>query len=225
MLVLGLDTSTNVGGVGLVGPDGLIGEYVLNVRSTHSERLLPAVACVLNDAGLSLDTVDGIAVVTGPGSFTGLRIGAATAKGFAYALQKPVIGISVLEALGWQLQWFAGLVCPLIDARRQTVYAQIFRRGQAVTEAVNGPLADVIGECRNQSEPVLFAGDGALIHEGTLTDSWMVLPPQEQRVLHTASVAAFGRQLLLMGRRSDAMTLVPTYMRKSEAELKWEQKT
>ncbi len=225
MLVIGLDTSTMVGGVSLVGPDGLVGEYVLNVRSTHSERLLPAVERVLEDAGVSLDTVDGIAVVTGPGSFTGLRIGAATAKGFAYALKKPVVGVSVLEALAWQFQWFSGLVCSLIDARRQTVYAQVFRRLQPVTGAVNCSVAAVVATCCSQSEPVLFAGDGALVYEQQLNDAWMVLPSREQRVLHTASVAGLGRKLLLEGRQTDAMTLVPTYMRKSEAELKWEQKT
>ena len=95
----------------------LLGEYVLNIRTTHSERLLPAIERLLHDAGVTLRDMDAIAVVTGPGSFTGIRIGVATAKGFAYALQKRLIGVTALEAFARQFL-LSRIVVPMIDSRR-----------------------------------------------------------------------------------------------------------
>ncbi|NLJ80868.1 MAG: tRNA (adenosine(37)-N6)-threonylcarbamoyltransferase complex dimerization subunit type 1 TsaB, partial [Firmicutes bacterium] len=110
MIVLGIDTSTLTGGVALLRSGHLLGESVLNIRTTHSERLLPALEKLLADAEVETGDLDGVAVVTGPGSFTGLRIGVATAKGLAYALGCSVAGVTTLEAYGWQFKFFPGIV-------------------------------------------------------------------------------------------------------------------
>src|SRR5574341_1913357 len=103
MLVMGIETSTMQGGVALVSEQGLLSEYLLNVKATHTERLLPSIDQVLRDAGNTLDQVEGLAVAVGPGSFTGLRIGLSTAKGLAAAAGTPLVGVPSLRALAWGL--------------------------------------------------------------------------------------------------------------------------
>lgn len=227
MLTLGIDTSTMTGGAALVGAQGLVAEFVLNIRSTHSERLLPAIETLLNDAQLALADIDAFAVATGPGSFTGLRIGMATAKGLAYATGRPLLGVTVLDALARQFAASQSIVIPLIDARRQEVYAQPFRGGQALCEPWNVPLATVLQWCQSRQEPVLFCGDGAVLYEEHIRQTLpaAILPPAEQRLLRSSAVAGLGRERLLRGEQHDVMSLVPFYMRKSEAEIQWDAKT
>ncbi len=226
MLTLGIDTSTMTGGAALLSEHGLIGESVLNIRSTHSERLLPAIHRLLDDAEVTMGTIQGIAVATGPGSFTGLRIGMTTAKSMAYALETAVVGVTVLEALARQFVTSRCIVVPMIDARRSEVYAQPFYGSEALHNPWNTALDEVLEWCSRQSEPVLFCGDGAVLHQDTITQTVQqaVMPPREQRLLRSSSVAGLGRERLLAGLTSDAMALVPFYMRKSEAEMKWDAK-
>ena len=134
MYVLGIDTSTMTGGVALLRDDELVGESVLNIRTTHSERLLPALEGLLGQGGLDVKQLGLLSVVTGPGSFTGLRIGVATAKGLSYALGIPTVGVTTLEAYGWQFRFFPGVVLALVDARRENVFWQAFRVGMALNE-------------------------------------------------------------------------------------------
>lgn len=219
MTVLGIDTSTMTGGAALVNSQGLVGEYVLNLRTTHSERLLPAIQRILADAELTLDQLDGIAVVTGPGSFTGLRIGVATAKGFAYALGKPIVGVTTLAALAWQHQTFKGFIYPLIDAKRQDVYSQVFAGVDAVTEPCNSSIDRIIQWCSQQKNPALFVGDGAVAHKTALAAlSNSVFPSSEGLVLRASAVAGLGMHLLSQGNHIDPFDLIPFYMRKSSAE-------
>lgn len=219
MRVLGIDTSTMTGGAALTDDRGLVGEYVLNIRTTHSERLLPAIAQILTDAATDMEAIDAIAVVTGPGSFTGLRIGVATAKGFAYALDKQLIGITTFQAFAWQHQVFSGFICPLIDAKRADVYLEIFLHGQSVQKPKYCSLEWVQNWCREQSQPVLFVGDGAFVHKETLADlNNAVFPSNEGMVLHASSVATLGAELLTQGISSDPFGLKPFYLRRSSAE-------
>ena len=145
MYVLGIDTSTMTGGAALLKGEELVGESILNIRTTHSERLIPALDELLGHARVQLQDVGLISVVTGPGSFTGLRIGLATAKGFGYALGIPLAGVTTLEAFGWQFQVFPGIVVALIDARRRSAFWQAFQGGEGLTEPGHGSLEDVLG--------------------------------------------------------------------------------
>ena len=161
MLVLGIESSTTQGGVAIVGEDRVLCETILNVEVTHSERLLPAVDRALGEARISLEALGGIAVSIGPGSFTGLRIGLSTAKGLAYATGLPLVGVPTLEAMAWTLPAARWQICPVLDARKQEVYAALFRHEtdglRRITEDSALAPEDL---CRLIRNPTLFLGDG-----------------------------------------------------------------
>ncbi|MEG2717552.1 MAG: tRNA (adenosine(37)-N6)-threonylcarbamoyltransferase complex dimerization subunit type 1 TsaB [Eubacterium sp.] len=127
MKILTVDTSTIVASAAIVDENKLICETIVNYQKKHSEKLMPAIDHMLRDAGLTIEEMDGFGIVSGPGSFTGLRIGMATVKGFAQALSKPVIPISTLEALAYNIPYASGIVCPILDAQRSEVYTGIYR--------------------------------------------------------------------------------------------------
>jgi tRNA threonylcarbamoyladenosine biosynthesis protein TsaB len=224
MLVLAVETSTVHGGVALIGDGGLVSEYTLNVEVTHSERVLPAIERMLADAGVALSDLGGLAVSIGPGSFTGLRIGVSTVKGLAYATGLPVAAVPTLEAMAWLLPEARLPICPVLDARKQEVYAAIFQYGpdglgRLMDDAALAPeaLAERI------RKPTLFLGDGLLAYgdlfRRLLGDRYR-LPPLSHRGARAACVAELGRQRLLGGAREDLATLAPRYLRASEAELR-----
>ena len=244
MRIIGIDTSTAAGGVALAESGRLVAEYTLQLTAAHSERLMPALQQVMADAGWEGSSVDAIAVVLGPGSFTGLRIGVATAKALAYTWQIPVVGVSALTALAWQVGWAGQVVVPMVDARRQTVYTQVFT-GLGSGEPTDSPADPSPGpqplgepgqvavkdfleqlEAQYGSTSIVVAGDGALrnlellkpfIQAGKIT-----IPPGSGALLRAAAVVEVGQEYLRKGVTTDPMTLVPLYLRKSEAEIKWE---
>jgi tRNA threonylcarbamoyladenosine biosynthesis protein TsaB len=224
MLVLGVESATTQGGVAIVGEDRLVCECILNVEVTHSERLLPAVHRALSDARIPLEALGGIAVSTGPGSFTGLRIGLSTVKGLAYATGLPVVGVPTLEAMAWSLPAARWQVCTVLDARKQEVYAALFRHEQAglvrVTEdAALTPEA----LCRLIRKPTLFLGDGVAAYGAFFREQLgerMLLPPLAGCGARPACVAELGRRRLLRGERDALDSLVPRYLRPSEAEFR-----
>ncbi len=224
MLVLGIETSTTQGGVALVGEAGLVSEYTLNVEVTYSERVLPAIERMLEDAGIALSALGGLAVSIGPGSFTGLRIGLSTVKGLAFATGLPVAAVPTLEAMAWVLPEAHLPICPVLDARKQEVYAALFQHGpeglvRLMEDIALAPeaLADRI------RKPTLFLGDGLHTYgdllRGLLGERFR-LPPLSQRGPRAACVAELGRQRLLRGERESIADLVPRYLRASEAELR-----
>src|SRR4030043_141113 len=128
MKILAIETSTMLGGIAIVDDlSGLIAEVRLNVKSTHSERLVTATDYVLKQAGLKVSDIDVFAVAIGPGSFTGLRIGLSTVKGFSYATGKPIVSVPTLEALAWNFPYCRSPVCTMLDARKKEVYAALFK--------------------------------------------------------------------------------------------------
>ncbi len=224
MLVLGIESSTMQGGVALVGESGLVAEYTLNVEVTHSERLLPALDRLLQDAGVTLETLQGLAVSIGPGSFTGLRIGLSTAKGLAYATGLPLVGVPTLEVLAWSVPYVAVPVCPVLDARKQEVYAALYRYEHgALSEVMEAAALPPETLCAKIRRPTLFLGDGLVAHGDLfrrLLGEKLLTPPAAHRGPRPASVAELGRQRLLRGERDAAERLVPLYLRPSEAELR-----
>lgn len=132
MKILGIDSSGLVASAAVVEDDNLLAEYTVNYKKTHSQTLLPMIDEIVRMTELDLNTLDGIAVAAGPGSFTGLRIGSATAKGLGLALGKPLVEIPTLEGLAYNLYGTEKLVCPMMDARRNQVYTGIYEfRGRS----------------------------------------------------------------------------------------------
>lgn len=217
MRVLAIDTSTLAGGVALVDGERTVAEYLLDIRLTHSERLMPALDRVMHDAGWSPAALTGLAVAVGPGSFTGLRIGVSAVKGLALALSIPIAAVPTLDALAAGLAGAALPVCPVVSARRDEVYASLYRWDGAAMRREWDYLAlsprELVERLR---EPVTVVGDGAALIASPVArpaPPWRGLPS-------AATVGHLGVRRLRAGDIVGAADLVPLYVRPSQAELK-----
>lgn len=227
--VLGIDTSTTSGTIGLIHDEKVISEYVLNLSVTHSERLLDAIDLVLRRGRHALGDLDGFAISLGPGSFTGVRIGVSTVKGLAYAVRKPVVGISTLDVLASQVSPTPYLICPIIDARKGEVYSAFYRyeefdRPKRVSEYQAMKPEVLFGMLK---EPTIFLGDGVKTFGDDLRNSlksFALFSPPALHTPHGSVVARLGVELLMRGEVLDLATFTPLYVRRSEAEIKWNEK-
>ncbi|MFP4502336.1 MAG: tRNA (adenosine(37)-N6)-threonylcarbamoyltransferase complex dimerization subunit type 1 TsaB [Candidatus Hydrogenedentota bacterium] len=222
-LILATDTSTSVNSVALCRGESLLAEVQVESGRRHAERLIATVDWVLAEAGIPLAQVEVLAVATGPGSFTGLRIGTATFKGLALAAQKPLVGVPTLAALsrlalGWQ-----GAVCTLLDARMQEVYAAAYRWRAGERHEVYPPRVVPVGDALAglpRDEPVYFLGDGAVLYRDALA-AWpgsAVYAPGIWTGARASSVALEAEALLAAGASTDAAAVAPVYLRASQAE-------
>ncbi len=225
MKILAIETSTMLGGVAVMDETaGLIIETRLNVKTAHSERLMTEVDHALKQAGLAIPDIDVFGVAIGPGSFTGLRIGLSTVKGFSYATGKPVVSVPSLEAFAWNFPYSKYPVCTMFDARKNEVYAAIFQWRDAgferMMEEVSVRPADLV---RSLEGKVIFAGEGALIYRETIAGiagENALFPSPHSMVPSPANVAYLGLRKASGGVFSEPVSLVPCYIRKSEAEIK-----
>jgi len=229
MLILGIEASTPVSSVALLGAEGLVAEYSLVRRRTHSERLLPAIETILHDTNLSGEELTGVAISVGPGSFTGVRVAVSTAKGLARAWDKPVIPVSSLEGLAHRFPAVQRPLYVLLDARKGEVYAARFRNRDGMLLAET-PERAIRPEdlCREITEEVLFVGEGALRYRSLLEEelsSKAFFVEGSLNHLSAASVAEIGYAGFRKGRTLVPSALVPNYIRRSEAELKWKTKS
>lgn len=241
MKVLAIETSTMLGGISLLDDSsGLIAEVRLNVKSTHSERLMPEIDHVMKQSGLELSDIDVFSVSIGPGSFTGLRIGLSTAKGFSFATGKPIVAVPTLEALAWNLPFCRYPVCTMLDARKKEVYAALFLwEGNGFVRLIGEMSVNVdmlmeevkriIGSGKGEGEilddKILFIGEGALLYKEKIVEAAKekaTFPSLEKMIPSPANIASIGVQKALRGEFSDPISLVPFYIRRSEAELKRE---
>jgi tRNA threonylcarbamoyladenosine biosynthesis protein TsaB len=217
MRVLAVETSTLSGGAALLDDERVVGEYILDVRITHSERLMAAIDQLLSDAGWTARDLEGLAVTVGPGSFTGLRVGLSTVKGLALALAIPVAAVPTLDAMAAMLPYAALPVCPVLDARKREVYASLYRWDGLAMRRQWDYLAIAPDDlARRLDEPVIVVGDGADAISSAFARR--VSPPR--RGPAPAVVGALGRTRLAIGDTVAAADLVPIYLRPSEAELK-----
>lgn len=222
MKLLIVDTSTSVCSVALTVDDRPVAEYVVDSGKTLTERLLSAIGAVLADGGLDVDDLDGFGVAIGPGSFTGVRIGVATVKGLALAVGKPAVGFSSLALLAFNLPWCAYPVCPLFDARKNEVYAGLYRCGRLPEPLIADRVLPPAQLLKEIGEPTLFLGDGAVrYHElivTTLGDRAVFAPPH-CTLPRAAAGALLAGELFRSGRIAPLPLLNPSYIRPSEAEL------
>ncbi|MCW2276705.1 tRNA (adenosine(37)-N6)-threonylcarbamoyltransferase complex dimerization subunit type 1 TsaB [Heliophilum fasciatum] len=232
MLVLGLDCATGVTAMAILDDQQVVAEMFLHIERPHSERLIPLLHQLLQSAGMTLEQMTALAVSVGPGSFTGLRIGLATIKGLAHPLGLPVVGVSTLEALAGHGAPFAGLVCPVLDARKNEVYTCLYR-----SDGQGGPMERLVEEQAInprdwlailhsfEPEPVMFVGDAVTVYQEIWRElgprAW--LAPPEWRYPRGVLVARLGRAQYLQA-AGDGRTLSPRYLRPSEAEVTWAKK-
>ena len=225
MRVLALDSSGIVASVAVVEDDILVAEYTVNYKKTHSQTLLPMLDEIVKMIELDLKTIDAIAVAKGPGSFTGLRIGSATAKGLGLALKKPLIAIPTVEGLAYNLYDISGLICPIMDAHRKQVYTGIYRftdhQLKVVEDQMAVPMETVIEKLNQYGEAVTFLGDGVSVFHELIAEKMTVpysFAPAHVNKQRAAAVAALGEIYYRQGKTETAMEHVPDYLRVSQAE-------
>lgn len=217
MRVLALDTSTLAGGVALVEGGRTVAETLLDIRLTHSERLMPAVDRILCEADWGPRDLEGVAVAVGPGSFTGLRIGVSAAKGLALALSIPIAAVPTLDAVAAALPFAEWPVCPVLVARRDEVYVSLYRwDGAAMRREWDYLALAPSALVERLRERVILTGDGA----PAIASPFAVLAPPWRWTPSAAIVGHLGVQRLRAGARVGAAELVPFYVRPSQAELK-----
>lgn len=223
MKLLAVESATLSGGAAILDGDRLLGEITLNIAITHSERLLSAVDHLLADCGLAPADLEGLAVSVGPGSFTGLRVGLATVKGLAMALDLPVAPVPTLDALAARLPFADAPVCPILDARKSEVYLSFYRwRGDHMHRERDYLALPPEFAAAELSAPVILLGDGIEACRPWLgrLGGEVRIAPAAQRLPSASAVAELGHAVLAAGGGVDAEALVPLYLRPSEAELK-----
>lgn len=225
MKILGLDSSGIVASVALVEDEVLLAEYTVNYKKTHSQTLLPMLDEVAKMIELDLSTIDAIAVAAGPGSFTGLRIGSATAKGLGLALKKPLIGIPTVEALAYNLYDVQDLVCPIMDARRNQVYTGLYKFENHKLAVVEDQMAisitELIEKLNLLGQSVIFLGDGVPVFRKIIEESLNVpysFAPAHVNKQRASAVAALGLVYYIDGKVQTAVDHAPDYLRVSQAE-------
>ena len=225
MRILAIESSSLVASVAIVEDGVTLAEYTANFKMTHSQTLLPMIDSMVSLFGIDLSTIDAIAVSGGPGSFTGLRIGSATAKGLGLALDKPLIHVPTLDGTAYNLYGAKGLICPIMDARRNQVYTGIYRFEQefeVVMEQDAMDMGELIEKLNGMGERVIFLGDGVPVHE--LMTVPFDLAPAHMNRQRAASVAALGAVYFAEGKSETAAEHGPDYLRKSQAEREREER-
>lgn len=239
MKIIALDSSGLVASVAVVEDETLIGEYNIQYKKTHSQTLLPMLDELRGMIELDLDTVDAIALAAGPGSFTGLRIGSATAKGLGFAMNKPIVEIPTLDGLACNLYGTDKVVCPIMDARRNQVYTGIYefiRKDVSGAEDINAPMEyklhvlleqcavsieEIADKCNEVGREVIFLGDGVPVFAKKLSDLMNVPYSFAPAHMNRQRAAAFGIlafDYIREGKVIAAKDHAPEYLRLSQAE-------
>jgi tRNA threonylcarbamoyladenosine biosynthesis protein TsaB len=227
MRLLAVETSTLTGAVAILDSGSVVAESRVSIAVTHGERLMAAIDGVIRAVRWELGDVEGFAVAQGPGSFTGLRIGLSTVKALAFATAKPVVGVPTLEALAWRLPYCAYPVCPILDAKKNEVYAGLYRTLDGQLEVLEAPRAVAPGTLAEDlraavTGPVVFIGDAVAPFAPVLIDvlgARARLAPADLRLPSAVTVGELGGQVLRSGETTDPARLVPLYLRPSEAEI------
>lgn len=225
MKILALDSSGLVASAAVLEDDVLLAEYTVNYKKTHSQTLLPMLDEIAKMIDLDLNTLDAIAIASGPGSFTGLRIGSATAKGLGLALDKPLIEVPTVDALAYNLYDTDKLICPLMDARRSQVYTGIYQFDNHKMTALESQtvlsVAELCEKLNTLGREVIFLGDGTAVYRQMLDDLLHVphtYAPAHVNKQRAAAVGVLGEIYYSEGHFVTAETHQPDYLRKSQAE-------
>ena len=223
-MILAFETSAKAASVALMEDGKLLGESYQNTGLTHSQTLMVMAEDVLRQCGKTAADVRAVAVAAGPGSFTGVRIGVAAAKGFAWGAELPVFGVSTLEAMALSLGAWEGHICCCMDARRKQVYNAIFLAENGTLTRVCDDRAISLEELKAELEhidgAIYLVGDGAELTHRTLSADIpeLILPPEHRRQQRASGVALAALEAMNRGENADGAALQPNYLRLSQAE-------
>jgi len=229
MKILAIDTTGQTASAAIAEGDKLIAEFTLNYKLTHSQTIMPMIAEICEKSETSPKEVDYIACASGPGSFTGLRIGAATAKGLALALGKEIVPVPTLDALAYNVFETDKIICPIMDARRSQVYTAFYRWDNGklcrLTEMMAISIDEAIQLAEGYGQKVIFLGDGVPVHQEKLSlYSNFIYAPAHCSLQRAASVAALAMVFAREGKAVVSNAFEPIYLRKSQAEREREER-
>ncbi len=225
MKILALDSSGLVASVAILEDDNMIAEYTVNYKKTHSQTLLPMLDEIVKMTDTNLAEIDAIAVAAGPGSFTGLRIGSATAKGLGLALDKPLIGIPTVEGMACNLYNVTSLICPIMDARRNQTYTGLYTfvdgKFTVIREQMAVDIEEIISIINDIGNEVIFLGDGVPVFEDIIKKEIKVqytFAPAHLNKQRAGAIGVRAFEYYNMGRYEAAAEHKPEYLRLSQAE-------
>lgn len=224
MKLLAVDTSAKVTSVAVVDENGIVTEFNSNAKLTHSQALMPMIEAMLSCSNISIDDIDCFACATGPGSFTGLRIGISAIKGLAFCKNKPCVGVSTLQALGYNLKGFDGIICSAMDARCNQVYTSIYSSDSTSITELYDDRAITIDELwellKNYNKNVFFVGDGADLCYNRFKQNAnnIFLVNDLIKYQSASSVGLIALKKFEAGQATDANSLEPIYLRLPQAQ-------
>lgn len=225
MIVLAVESSGLTASISVVTENEMLAEYTVNYKKTHSQTLLPMIDKIVKMLELNLESIDALAVTKGPGSFTGLRIGASTVKGLGLVLNKPVIGVPTVDAIAYNLYETDGIICPMMDAKRNEVYTGLYTfedgRFTVLEEQKAVSIVDIADAVNQYKKNVIFLGDGADAYKDKLNELIKVphtfAPPHLSRQ-RAGALGMLAVQYLKEGKHETAAEFKPIYLRLSQAE-------
>ncbi|MEG0297067.1 MAG: tRNA (adenosine(37)-N6)-threonylcarbamoyltransferase complex dimerization subunit type 1 TsaB [Clostridium sp.] len=229
MKILSVDSSSTVATCAVVSENGVLGEFTLANKREHSVILMELIQDVLERCSLDINDIDGFVVSKGPGSFTGLRIGMATIKGLSFGSNKPYVSVSTLDALAYSVSHFDGIICPVMDALRDSVYTSIYKGHNCELEQIVEPTAmdliDLAKFLNEKNEKVIFIGEGLEKHEAYLKEKVKnaYFAPKHLSLIRSASLGEMGLKLLEKGIYDDENSS-PLYIKKPQAERELEKR-
>ena len=224
MKILAVDTSAMVASAAVLDENITIAEFSTNYKKTHSQTIMPMIENILNMIELTPSELDYVAVSSGPGSFTGLRIGAATAKGIAHAVNIPIVGVPTLDVLAYNIFETDKLICPIMDARRKQVYSALYVYNNGVFERITDYMAEdieyVIQKALEYNKKIIFLGDGVPVHMDRIKQlkDMAVIAPVSCNMQRAACVGALALEKIKKGEILKYEEFSPYYIRKSQAE-------
>ena len=224
MLVFGIDTCCMAATAAIMNEKIMVAQTVINQNKTHSQIMMPQIEQMFNGAEVEPSEVDAFAAAVGPGSFTGVRIGVATAKALAQAVNKPCIAVSTLEALAFSSKYFDGIISPILDARRNQVYNALFHGGKSLERLTDDralALDELLAQLKEYGKKILFMGDATLVFEEEIRSAlgeMAYFAPKVSNLNLAGAVAEIGLDKLKRGETIEYGRLIPEYIRLSQAE-------
>ena len=228
MIILAIDTTANTSSIAVVSETEIIGEFTINYKKTHSQTLMPMIEHLLKTIEIDISDIDFVACSCGPGSFTGLRIGGATAKAIAHGAGIPIVPVPTLDSLAYNIFEEKKLIVPIMDARRNQVYSAIYEKKnekiERLTEYMAEDIEEVLNMVKNYEKEAIFLGDGVTVFREAIEREKYSIPPINMRLQKGSSVGVLAIDLINEKKYVKYNELSLIYIRKSQAEREYERR-